>query len=523
MHFYLKNIKMKHTTAFIFIMILFHIIGCSEQKPGAEIMSQKDWLKHLNNDLIPFWTTTDAYGTPVGNFPTFRCNDGTLGNCNELLSNNVPEWILNQTDSLKRIYFRTISRQSYFYGVAFHLTGNTDYLVSAKAGVDFIRKHIQANGLIYSYFNKNTLTDFGPDSTHITSQDLAYSLTGLAFYYYLTRDPDVLKDIVLVNQYIFSNYTQPNGFIKWTLCNDRHCESSKTELVAYLDQLNSYLLLLAPIINDEQLQLRFKKQIEGFCLHMMDTLFCNETSHLIYGRIKNQDSLSNPNYVDPLRKIGSMYHTDYGMTAKTYWTILLAGEMYNNEEDIEFAKANLEKIIEAAYLDEGAWSISPLPEEKNAKRWWIYAELDQAACILNFDEQQNYTKFLSKTQRFWLRKFVDHKGGKEIFSDLDEHNNPMNGLKIHHWKNGFHSAEHTLFGIIQSAYINNERLNLFYAFNANAKPDNSKIQPHYFEADITSKDSIKFKNEKLSSIHEITKVQFLNIRMKDAIDIDNDE
>jgi hypothetical protein len=35
------------------------------------------WLRHLHEDLLPFWTTEIALGTPIGNFPTCRHNDGS--------------------------------------------------------------------------------------------------------------------------------------------------------------------------------------------------------------------------------------------------------------------------------------------------------------------------------------------------------------------------------------------------------------------------------------------------------------
>lgn len=38
-----------------------------------ELPSGEDWLEHYTNDLLPFWDMPDAWGQPVGNFPTFRC------------------------------------------------------------------------------------------------------------------------------------------------------------------------------------------------------------------------------------------------------------------------------------------------------------------------------------------------------------------------------------------------------------------------------------------------------------------
>ena len=84
-----------------------------------------------------------------------------------------------------------MSRQTYFYGVAYHLTGDPALLALARDGWttcgararpgDGERRHLlegRAAGR--------------PPLLERTSQDLAYAQLGLAMYYYLTRDPEVL-------------------------------------------------------------------------------------------------------------------------------------------------------------------------------------------------------------------------------------------------------------------------------------------------------------------------------------------
>ena len=64
------------------------------------------WLRHLREDLLPYWEMPEALGTPLGNFPTFRDEQGNLD----------PD----------RGTFRgvsTLARGVYGYSVAFHLTG----------------------------------------------------------------------------------------------------------------------------------------------------------------------------------------------------------------------------------------------------------------------------------------------------------------------------------------------------------------------------------------------------------------
>ena len=45
-----------------------------------------------------------------------------------------------------------------------------------------------------------------------TPQQLAYGLLGTSFYYYLTRDPDVLKDVLAVKTYIFETRMKKVGW-----------------------------------------------------------------------------------------------------------------------------------------------------------------------------------------------------------------------------------------------------------------------------------------------------------------------
>jgi hypothetical protein len=102
--------------------------------------SLERWRKHVTDELLPFWTTPDALGQPVGNFPTFRCNDGTAFHpeapCREL--SDPPGWIAPE---LGRDYTRMKSRQTFLYGVAFHITGEERYLEYARAGVAWLREH----------------------------------------------------------------------------------------------------------------------------------------------------------------------------------------------------------------------------------------------------------------------------------------------------------------------------------------------------------------------------------------------
>jgi hypothetical protein len=42
------------------------------------LQTGQEWLTHVQQDLLPYWTTPVALGNPIGNFPTFRADDGSV-------------------------------------------------------------------------------------------------------------------------------------------------------------------------------------------------------------------------------------------------------------------------------------------------------------------------------------------------------------------------------------------------------------------------------------------------------------
>ena len=172
------------------------------------------WLAHATNDLMPFWTSPAALGNPVGAFPSIRCNDGSLVDN----TNPCPEIKNNKRLSCDRQrYLVALSRQTYGYGVLFNLTGDPKFLDIMKAGVDYIRKNaVDRHG--GGMFTQQAADDgeWGPQPQFRTSNELAYGLLGLSFYYYLTRDTDILEDILSIKDYIFAAYNNEElGALQW--------------------------------------------------------------------------------------------------------------------------------------------------------------------------------------------------------------------------------------------------------------------------------------------------------------------
>lgn len=461
--------------------------------------SLERWRAHLVDELLPFWLTPDALGQPVGNFPTFRCNDGSAyrseAPCPELAK--PPGWI---SPELSRDYTRMKSRQTFLYGVAFHVTGDERFLTYAKAGVDWLRANAydRQTGSAVSYWtlapsvsgrvalDSGSPRVPGPPLEQRTSQDLAYAQLGLAFYYYLTRDPDVLTDLVRLERFVMQRYWQPSpaspgGQLRWTLADGAtYGESNREELVSQLDQINAYMLLLAPLLEDKDLAAAWRKDLLLLARVIQERYFAPEHG-MFWGRLD-----------DPKEKRLGGRHTDFGHSMKAFWMLYLTGQATGEPSLTDFARPHVAPLLARAAQPSGCWasSVSPTGQLDRGSQWWVFAELDQAAATLAVREPDAtpFVAHLAPAYACWLTRFVDRRHGDVwpfVPPDWTEQTFATGApLKAFHWKSGYHQAEHALIALITTASLTAQRLPLYYAF---AKPPAAeRIQPYYFRGTIAN-------------------------------------
>ena len=437
------------------------------QQRIAQLPSGEAWLKHFREDLLPFWNLPDAWGEPRGDFPTFRCNDGkrfdAKSPCPELAY--APQWI---KENLGREFVRMKSRQTYFYGVAYHLTGDPKMLELARAGVEFIRSRAldRESGSAMSYWQAGKGE---PPVLERTSQDLAYAQLGLAMYYYLTHDEDVLKDILRLKEHIWGKYwNRAWGMVMWVAKDDKGGEAQRQELVAQLDQINAYMLLLAPIIPEPH-RAQWKKDLTTLANVMIDKYFAPE-HHLFWGSVHNGRD-----------KALESRHTDFGHSAKALWMIERIGQLTADKDLVEFATAEAGALLKNAFIGgSGSWGSRPLRGGSidTGKEWWIYAELDQIAATLALADPA-YARYLASTYGYWLKYMVD-RAQYEVWGWVGGDNQPSRGPKIHQWKNGYHSAEHALVAYVTTQAIQKKPVTLYYAFKA----PTIAVRPYFYSGKV---------------------------------------
>lgn len=430
------------------------------------------WLQHLRDDLLPFWDTPTALGTPVGNFPTYRNDDGTLvdpGHPAPEFQNPRPGIVW-----LDRDHVRAKSRQCYAYGVAFHLTGEMRYLEFARAGVEYLRRTAfdGAGGGACSYLRQGEKL---PPVRQRTSQDLAYALTGLGFLYYLTRDPQLLADLVEVHDYIWDNYYDPAaGLVRWVLEPSSDDDSpDQKEIVAQLDQIYGYMLLVAPALPEPH-RSRWKDRLRKLCHILMDQFYTPRTD-MFWGAITRA----------ALKRCGTP-HTDFGHSVKTFWLISLIGSINDDYEMFVSAEARAAQILDWAYIERtGSWARAVAADGTidEDKEWWICCELDQVAGALALTDPA-YARYLVRTSDYWFKHMVDHSHHEIWHMVSADTNRPVPGFpKQHSWKNALHSFEHTLTSYIFAQQLHDEPVQLHFAWQE--MPALDQIYPYFYQGRVT--------------------------------------
>ncbi|MGK7904709.1 MAG: hypothetical protein AB4352_25550 [Hormoscilla sp.] len=480
----------------------------------ADVPTGDRWLQHLEEDLLPFWDMKAAYGDPIGNYPTYRCNDGSLRDpedpCPEL-AGPIPYIVKPE-----REYVRAKSRQIFAYGVAYNLTGKGKYLKLAKAGVDYLREHALAlEGGAYTYFEDGVGL---PSEARRISQDMAYAVSGLGFYYYLTRDPEVLADIVALKDYIFDTYYDEEwGLLAWAhedyvdyVNPDGTKEKVSTkqrELVAQLDQVYGYMLLLTPTLPETFNGKTLRSQWEDDLVHLatiMSEQFYTPENNIFFGAI-----------TDPVNQQLETDHTDFGHSIKTLWLIYEIGKLTGHYELTAFAQEKAPLILEEAFLSDGTWGLKPKKDGSidRDKEWWILAELDQTAATFSLRDP-SYAKYLPTTYAYWFEYMVDHEHGGIWHKVKASDKTPDMSLpKQHSWKNAFHSFEHDLVGYITGQAIHKKPVKLYFAFKE--IPEKTQIRPYLYGAKVKSiKQPLNRKGEKRQPLRGLTKtvVRFVDVR-----------
>jgi mannose/cellobiose epimerase-like protein (N-acyl-D-glucosamine 2-epimerase family) len=411
--------------------------------PGGDV-----WLQHVTRDLLPFWAHPDAQGERPGEFPTFRCNDGSRflreRPCPELAG--APGWIRSE---LGRDYLRMQARQTFAYGAAFQLTGDPRWLALARAGADHALRFLDPKKGAPTFFEAGKPRGAGGETT---AQDQAYALVGIAMVYALTRDPRLEKALLDHQRWLFGRFRDPErGMLRWMPPDGPPVERDRLELVAQLDPLNAYMLLVLPYLPGAARE-AWAADVRWLCDAIVNRFLERESGTFL-------GTLGRPDSRDPGAR-----HNDFGHTIKAWWMLLLASRELGDAKLERLAREGAARILERAFDPASAswgstWTASGIDP---GKTWWTFAELDQVAATLALEDRR-HARHLEASWRFWLERMVDPVSG-EVWPWVGADGAPPpRAVKVFHWKSGYHSMEHALVSYLAAQALAGRTATLHFA------------------------------------------------------------
>lgn len=412
----------------------------------TDLPSAETWQNYANDDLWKYWGQDSALS-----FPTYRCNNGQAIDLDNLCYELRTGWI---AAGLEYSYTRMLSRQIYTYGVIYHMTGNEDAFEIMLLGLEQLTERVESNGSIKTVLASGEAIYSSPQRT---SQDLAYAQMGFAMAYYLTGDQTWLTQLNTTKNHIIDTYYRDDwGMLAWTMEDQMPGDANNQELVAQLDQLNAYMLLVY-----QHLPAELKPEWETDIRLMVDALlehFHDEDRHRFAGKLDKGE------FNDPGDR-----HNDFGHSVKTYWMIYTAGQMLGDATYIEVGAWGIDHIARAALrFREMPRGLSHWGNQtqSNSSSWWEFAELTQATASLAL-QYNDYARALPDIYDMWLENFVDKNYGGVWMSD-------RGGAKQHLWKNGYHEAEIGLIALITSQALKGEPIDLYF------KRATGHFQPYFY-------------------------------------------
>lgn len=379
------------------------------------------WKTHWIDDIRPYWATPDALGEPLGNYPTYRDMDGGARAPGERRP-------------------RMLGRQIYTYAMGYALTGDAELLGWAAAGVDWMLEHARdaENGGWYPLLNAAGDGIGGAK----TAQDTAYAVMGLAAWYFVTRDPRAEEALLETRDLLFDAFFDAEtGRLVDGLSDDLQRRfdvegDGGWELVAQLDPINAFMLLVQPVLSEEARRQQFLDDMLGLGDVMVERFWADG----IFWGVHDQQGQFRAR------------HVDFGHTLKSYWMLYMLArrapraDWYALVE--EHGVAWLQKAFDA---ENGRWAKRPIAPDtvEYGSDWWVYAEADQFAASLSMVGRGEGVD-LAATAGHWIEDYVDPQPPGGVIPGIGRAGQPAFGwprsdtAKCNLWKNGYHATEHAL-------------------------------------------------------------------------------
>ena len=426
-----------------------------------DVLGGDRWQRHLSEDLLPYWETSDALGSPLGNFPTF------LGQSGETLPDTTRGLV-------------ALSRRVYGYSVAFMLTGNPRYLTYAKAGLDWIEEHA-ADPVHGGYFGQLDVN--GDPVAPLANKDASdLAAVGLAYgmYYNVTRDPAAETGLLAVRDLLFDKYYDAAGNrLRDALTHDLATEvdtgSNGGDLGNYLSAVTGIYLANTAVLSDPARRAQFTSDTRKLTQSLIDNFQATGAANRwwFWGRTKR---FGNFNAAD----------TAFGYNLKAYAMIANANRMLP-DRPWDSLSVNRNTLITRAWDDvAGRWNQRPLSfalgNVEPDSAWWMHDEGDQLLAALNLEGGFPHSDQLARASQTFLDIYVDSDHPvRETFARVAREGFENASQKSGLGKSMMHNFEHALVMYLNGRALQRTPARLYYAFPTD-QALTAVAKPYWFDS-----------------------------------------
>jgi len=429
------------------------------------------WTTHLTADILPYWTTTAALGSPVGNFPTWRGFDGSVRQAGH-------SWRP-----------RMMGRQTYAYAVGFLLTGDEALLELARAGNRWLLDHGR-DAAVGGWFAELDEAGAPLAGRAKYAQDMSYAVMGPAAFFYVTRDAEAEAAVLATRDLLFDPATYwdaPNARIRDGRSSDLATEVampggslSSWQLVAQLDPITAFELLVQPALSEAARRDQALADLRTLQATLVRSFWRDGFFWGATGSIGTFGS----------------NHSDFGHMLKAYWAVLQIDKRLPDRPQAAFLAASAPATLRLAYDEpNGRWAKLPLSPTavSYGSDWWAYAESDQLAATLALHDPA-WIPVLASTAAHFRGDYVDTtRPARELVPSVNRTGGwvfpwpTADTAKCNEWKSGFHSTEHALVMFLTGHWLAGTPAPLHFAFPADRVAElAAAATPYTFQGKVDS-------------------------------------
>ncbi|MFD2201246.1 AGE family epimerase/isomerase [Shivajiella indica] len=460
---------MKIDGSFMFLgkMLLFSLIFCclscqnssTNEIENQEFLAPEYWKNQVLQDVIPYWTRSIVDSANNSFYTTLDEN-----------------WQAN-SDSVR--FPSMIARHLFSYASAYLLSGEEEHLVMADKLYDYLIRY-SWDGEYGGWFNSLNPDGLPLDVNKSTFVQV-YVITGLAMYYFVTKDDEVYDFIQSSNSILEEKvWDSSKGGYFDNLNRDWSLQNNVKSFSSQLAPVSGYLNYLYLATRDVQ----YLHQMERILDTCLENMLDNENGWILESF--DQDW----NYMVQRTDENEI---NVGHNIELAWMLVRAYLLNGNAEYLSSAKALSDSSHRYGFNDKsGIWygGIGNTNPEKQSDftYWWIQAYgLMFDLCLTSLSEKEPYVQSFLKGADFWENYFMDRVKGDSHLA-VSETGEVKMGVKANQFKASYHNVEHGMLNYLYlSAWVNPQPVTLY--FRIKNSPEGEILYPLPIESmDYTIKE-----------------------------------